>query len=66
LAGAAAYSDSFFPFPDAPEALIKNGIKTIFSTSGSINDEKIHEVCRKGGVNLYQLPDSKARGFCWH
>src|SRR3989344_5533057 len=44
LENAVAYSDSFFPFPDAPEVLIARGIKTIFSTSGSINDEKIIEL----------------------
>src|SRR3989338_4672264 len=44
LAGATAYSDSFFPFPDAVEVLINRGIKIIFSTSGSVNDEKIIEL----------------------
>ena len=32
LNGAVAYSDSFFPFPDAPQILIDYGIKIIFST----------------------------------
>jgi len=36
LDGSVAYSDSFFPFPDGPEYLIEHGIKTIFSTSGSV------------------------------
>ncbi|OGI65839.1 hypothetical protein A3A95_01225 [Candidatus Nomurabacteria bacterium RIFCSPLOWO2_01_FULL_39_18] len=66
LTGAVAYSDSFFPFPDAPEVLINKGIKTIFSTSGSINDEKIVELCKAKGVNLIMLPDSEARGFYQH
>src|SRR5690606_25280050 len=30
LGDAVAYSDSFFPFPDAPAVLIDRGIKTIF------------------------------------
>ncbi|TSC78095.1 MAG: phosphoribosylaminoimidazolecarboxamide formyltransferase / IMP cyclohydrolase [Parcubacteria group bacterium Gr01-1014_24] len=66
LKEAVAYSDSFFPFPDAPEVLIGRGIKTIFSTSGSVNDEKIIELCRTKGVNLIMLPDSEARGFYQH
>ena len=44
LENTVAYSDSFFPFPDAPEVLINRGIKTIFSTSGSVNDDKIIEL----------------------
>ena len=59
LEGAVAYSDSFFPFPDAPEVLIDRGIKTIFSTSGSVNDEKIIELCKQKGVNLIMLPDAR-------
>ena len=66
LNGAVAYSDSFFPFPDAPEVLINRGIKTIFATSGSVNDEKIMELCKSKGVNLITLPDSEARGFYQH
>ncbi len=66
LAGATAYSDSFFPFPDAPEVLINRGIKTIFSTSGSVNDEKIIELCKSKEVNLIMLPDMEARGFYQH
>ena len=66
LENAVAYSDSFFPFPDAPEVLINRGVKTIFSTSGSVNDEKIIELCKNRGVNLILLPDSEARGFYQH
>ncbi len=66
LNGAVAYSDSFFPFPDAPEVLIKRGIKTIFSTSGSVNDEKIIELCTQNNVELILLPDAEARGFYQH
>ena len=63
---AVAYSDSFYPFPDAVEVLIKEGIKAIFSTSGSINDKAVQDLCTARGVTLYQLPDSKARGFFGH
>lgn len=66
LSGATAYSDSFFPFPDAPQVLIDRGIKTIFSTSGSVNDEKIIELCKSKNVELIMLPDSEARGFYQH
>ena len=66
LEGAVAYSDSFFPFPDAVQVLIDRGIKTIFSTSGSVNDEKIVELCKNKGVNLIMLPDTEARGFYQH
>jgi len=66
LENAVAYSDSFFPFPDAVEVLINRGIKTIFSTSGSVNDEKIKELCKRKNVNLIMFPDSEARGFYQH
>jgi len=66
LENAVAYSDSFFPFTDAVEVLINRGIKTIFSTSGSVNDEKIIELCKAKNVNLIMLPDTEARGFYQH
>ena len=66
LNGAVAYSDSFFPFPDAPEVLINRGIKTIFATSGSVNDEKIMELCKSRGVELILVPDAEGRGFYQH
>jgi phosphoribosylaminoimidazolecarboxamide formyltransferase / IMP cyclohydrolase len=66
LNGAAAYSDSFFPFGDAVQVLIDAGIKNIFSTSGSVKDQEIQELCLKNGITLYQLPDSQARGFFGH
>jgi len=66
LSNAVAYSDSFFPFPDAPEVLINRGIKTIFSTSGSVNDQKIIDLCKERGVNLIMIPDKEARGFYQH
>lgn len=66
LTGAVAYSDSFFPFPDAPRVLIDRGIKKIFATSGSVNDDKTVELCRERGVELVLLPDAEARGFYQH
>jgi phosphoribosylaminoimidazolecarboxamide formyltransferase / IMP cyclohydrolase len=64
--GAVAASDSFFPFPDGPETLIKAGIKAIFATSGSVNDETIKKLCADNGVILVQIPDKLARGFFGH
>ncbi len=61
-----AFSDSFFPFPDAVQVLIDAGVSAIFSTSGSVNDKVIQDLCVNNGVALYQLPDSKARGFFGH
>ena len=64
--GAVAYSDSFFPFPDGVQVLIDAGIRSIFTTSGSVNDPKTREACEKANVQLYMLPDAAARGFFGH
>lgn len=66
VAGAAAYSDSFFPFPDAPEALFNAGITAILSTSGSKNDQLSIDLAAARGVALYLIPDSMGRGFFGH
>jgi phosphoribosylaminoimidazolecarboxamide formyltransferase / IMP cyclohydrolase len=66
LQNAVAYSDSFFPFPDAVEVLIERGIKTIFSTSGSVNDDKTMDLCKAKDVKLILLLDKEARGFYQH
>lgn len=70
LKGAVACSDSFFPYPDAVNVLIENGIKAIFTTSGSKakggGDVATIEACKKAGVTLYMLPDKEARGFFAH
>jgi phosphoribosylaminoimidazolecarboxamide formyltransferase/IMP cyclohydrolase len=64
--GAVASSDSFFPFPDAPQTLIDAGVKVILSTSGSVNDPQAVEVCAKAGVPIYLIPDTLGRGFFGH
>lgn len=64
--GAVAYSDSFFPFTDGPQALSEAGISAIFATSGSRNDNKVKEFCASAGVTLYLIPDATARGFYGH
>ncbi len=66
LEGAVAYSDSFFPFPDGVELLIKAGIKAIYTSSGSMNDDKTIALCKEHGVVLCMIPDAKGRGFFGH
>lgn len=66
LNDAVAWSDSFFPFADGPKVLIEAGIRTIFSTTGSVKDEEIRDFILKNGATLYQMPDEDARGFCVH
>ncbi len=61
-----ACSDSFFPFPDGPKILIDAGVEAIFSTTGSVRDKDVQDVCRNAGVTLYQLPDKEARMFFGH
>jgi phosphoribosylaminoimidazolecarboxamide formyltransferase/IMP cyclohydrolase len=64
--GASAYSDSFFPFPDGPQALADNGVVSILSSSGSVGDTVVKEAMKKAGVALYLVPDKEARGFYAH
>lgn len=66
VAGASAYSDSFFPFPDGPQTLIDAGVSAIFTSSGSIKDQLTIDICAKHGVALYMVPDAVGRGFCAH
>ena len=66
VAGAVAYSDSFFPFPDGPQALIEAGVTAIFTSSGSVRDGATIDVCKKSGVVLYMIPDQIGRGFFGH
>lgn len=64
--GATAYSDSFFPFVDGPEALAAAGVKAILATSGSVRDGEVAEFCASQGITLYRYPDSTGRGFFGH
>jgi len=66
LAGATAYSDSFFPFPDGPEILAKAGIKAILTSSGSVGDKAVIETLTKHGVSIAMIPDKVGRGFYLH
>ncbi len=65
-AGAVAYSDSFFPFPDAPQVLIDAGVSAVFCTSGSVRDDLVLSRMVDGGLAVAQLPDRDARGFFGH
>ncbi|MGC9968766.1 MAG: hypothetical protein ABSC29_03510 [Minisyncoccia bacterium] len=64
--GAVAYSDSFFPFPDGPEALANAGVKAILTSSGSVKDAAVEAVCSAHGVSLIMVPDALGRGFYGH
>lgn len=64
--GSVAYSDSFFPFPDAPGVLVTAGVKAIWSTTGSVRDAETQALCAEYGVALYQVPDARGRGFFGH
>lgn len=64
--GAVVASDSFFPFEDAPELLIKAGVIRIFATTGSQNDEKVQALFEGVSCELCQLPDKDARAFFGH
>lgn len=64
--GAAAYSDSFFPFPDGPLVLADAGITSILTSSGSVKDPEVVETLAKKKVSVTMLPDKTGRGFFGH
>ncbi len=66
LAGAAAYSDSFFPFPDGPELLAKAGVTAILTSSGSVGDDSVIKTLTDAGVSITMVPDKVGRGFYMH
>lgn len=66
LAGAAAYSDSFFPFPDGPGLLAKAGITAILTSSGSVADDTVVKSLTDKGVAVVMVPDKIGRGFYLH
>lgn len=63
-AGSVCYSDSFFPFTDAPELLLKAGVSAILTHSGSIRDKKIINTCQD--IPLVMIPAQMGRGFFAH
>lgn len=48
--GAIAASDAFFPFPDAPRALIEAGIRLIIHPGGSKRDDETFRLCEQHAV----------------
>ncbi len=64
--GAAAYSDSFFPFADGPMVLADGGVRAILATSGSVRDDEVRAACAERKVAFYTAPDQEARGFFGH
>jgi phosphoribosylaminoimidazolecarboxamide formyltransferase/IMP cyclohydrolase len=66
LDGAAAYSDSFFPFPDGPGLMAQAGIKAILTSSGSVADETVVKSLTDQGVIVVMVPDKTGRGFYLH
>jgi phosphoribosylaminoimidazolecarboxamide formyltransferase/IMP cyclohydrolase len=66
LTGAVAANDSFFPFPDGVETLATAGIDTVFTTSGSQNDNVVAARAKELGLTMIAIPDATARGFFNH
>lgn len=66
IEGAAAVSDSYFPFPDGVETLAAGGVRAIFATSGSVRDKEVFARARELGVSMYTVPDKEGRMFAGH
>ncbi len=66
VAGATAVSDSFFPFTDGPNVLIKAGVQHILANSGSVNDHLVIKYCEENDCNLVLIPNAEGRGFFGH
>lgn len=64
--GGAAYSDSFFPFPDGPLVLAEAGLTAILTSSGSVKDPEVIETLEGKNVAVAMLPDKLGRGFFGH
>jgi phosphoribosylaminoimidazolecarboxamide formyltransferase/IMP cyclohydrolase len=52
LKGAVVGSDAFFPFPDAVEMAIQNGVTAFMQPGGSKGDEAAVEMCDKHGASM--------------
>ncbi len=64
--GSFVYSDSFFPFDDAPRQIIEAGAKAIFTSEGGIHFADTVKVCEENGVPLLTVLDTVGRGFFGH
>jgi phosphoribosylaminoimidazolecarboxamide formyltransferase/IMP cyclohydrolase len=51
-AGAVAYSDSFFPFPDGPETAARAGVTAIIQPGGSVKDSEVIVAVNAAGVAM--------------
>jgi phosphoribosylaminoimidazolecarboxamide formyltransferase / IMP cyclohydrolase len=52
LAGCAAASDGFFPFPDGVEELARAGVRAVIAPGGSIRDDEVAAAAQALGVTL--------------
>ena len=52
LKGASIGSDAFFPFPDAPELAMENGIMAFMEPGGSKRDDDVVSSCDERGATL--------------
>ncbi len=66
VSSAAAYSDSFFPFPDGPMVLADAGITAILTSSGSVKDPEVIAALTGAGTSIVMFPDKTGRGFFGH
>lgn len=66
IKGAAAVSDSFFPFADGLDVLARRHVKAIFATSGSIRDQEVADHAKAMGVEFFTVPDKEGRIFAGH
>jgi phosphoribosylaminoimidazolecarboxamide formyltransferase / IMP cyclohydrolase len=53
VAGSAAASDAFFPFPDGLETLTAAGVQAIVHPGGSVRDQEVSAAAERAGVTLY-------------
>ncbi len=66
IRGAAAVSDSFFPFADGLDVLARRHVRAIFATHGSVNDQVVADHAKSFGVELFTVPDTDGRIFAGH
>jgi phosphoribosylaminoimidazolecarboxamide formyltransferase/IMP cyclohydrolase len=52
LAGTAAGSDAFFPFPDGVEVLAAAGVTAVVQPGGSIRDEEVVAAANRLGLSM--------------
>ncbi|MGD1148291.1 MAG: bifunctional phosphoribosylaminoimidazolecarboxamide formyltransferase/IMP cyclohydrolase [Thermoanaerobaculaceae bacterium] len=52
LAGAAAGSDAFFPFPDGVEVLAAAGVTAVVQPGGSVRDSEVVEAANRLGLTM--------------